>query len=290
LHERFDADGNLVWSRSTPESISPYVPSTLALAADDGSFIFVNSTTGSSDWKLISMTSDGYFEPDCNPSTDQPDLTISNLLGDEFGLPGEVSSFTFDLNNNTSIPVTDAYVIEAYISTDQTLSADDLVVGEIPTGNTGIGTIADIPGALTVPDLPQGNYYLILRIDVNNQIAESDEGNNISVAFPFFIGASSSATRASNSNASLESLEEIRLYPNPTYREVFVEANKFAGKTSTIQIYNQWGKVMQESNLESIPMEPIRFDVGTYPPGIYLLRVATEGRKAETIRFIVQRL
>ncbi|MFK8009775.1 MAG: lectin-like protein [Saprospiraceae bacterium] len=180
LHERFDADGNLIWSRETPEEVLDFI-NDKTLAAEDGGFIFAKSFSQNPDWTILSMTSEGYFEPDCGGGTsdDLPDLTISNLTNiPNSGMAGDIVSFNFDLNNVGMITAAGDYDIKMYISTDEAFSVDDLLVGEVPTGDTPVGTIGDVPGAITVPNLTDGNYFLIIFVDALEEIEESVEINN----------------------------------------------------------------------------------------------------------------
>ncbi len=107
-----------------------------------------------------------------------PDLvTTAPNIGS--GTSGQLLTFTFDLTNQGNIDVTGSYFIKSYISTDATYSSDDIQEGTIQTGNTPIGT-TNVTGAITVPSyLSPGNYYLILSVDDNGNIAESNENNNI---------------------------------------------------------------------------------------------------------------
>lgn len=115
-----------------------------------------------------------------NPPTNQPDLQVAFGSGDYNGNPGEVASFSFDLINSGTAIATDDYRIGFVLSTDATLSSNDVFVGEVPTGNTGIGTISDIGGAITIPaSISPGNYFLIAKADFDEVIEESSENNNV---------------------------------------------------------------------------------------------------------------
>ncbi len=147
----------------------------------------ISGLTSEATYHLNYNLYDANWQPICSELVDvvisgsggnEPDLSISNLQSDPSGSPGQVTNFTFDLNNFGDAVASGSYLIEAYISTDNQLSNDDVSAGEIPTGNTPIGTIPDVPGAITVPNLPQGDYYLIVKADANNNIAESNENNN----------------------------------------------------------------------------------------------------------------
>ena len=111
----------------------------------------------------------------------RPDLSLVNFLAASSGAQGAVVPFRFDLKNSGTANATGNYTIGAYLSTDGQLGANDLLVGTIQTGNTPIGTIPNVQGAIAVPaNLAPGNYFFILKADVDNTIAELDELNNLS--------------------------------------------------------------------------------------------------------------
>ena len=111
-----------------------------------------------------------------------PDLT-TNSLTTGIGTAGSVLGFTFNLVNQGNATATGDYFIRSYVSTDATLSSDDIQDGVIVTGNTAIGSTG-VVGAITVPNVPEGTYYLILVVDDGNSIVESNENNNVeSTAF-----------------------------------------------------------------------------------------------------------
>jgi hypothetical protein len=110
-----------------------------------------------------------------------PDLSIQNFVAAPIGAQGAVIPFTFDLVNNGTAFALPNYKIGSYLSLDNQFSPDDVLVGEIPTGNTPIGIINNVQGAITVPiGLSTGNYFLILFADSDKQILESNELNNTS--------------------------------------------------------------------------------------------------------------
>ena len=70
--------------------------------------------------------------------------------------------------------------IKSYLSKDQILSADDYQDGIVPTANLPAATTTQaVAGAMTVSSaVAAGQYYLILKVDADNQIAETNENNN----------------------------------------------------------------------------------------------------------------
>jgi subtilase family serine protease len=114
-----------------------------------------------------------------------PDLTLANLT---VGVPsvqqGQNLNFNVDGKNIGAAPATGGFTIKSYLSTDQVLDASDYQNGTIPTANYAVGTnILQIGGAMNVSNaVAAGNYYLILKIDADNQITESNENNNVIVS------------------------------------------------------------------------------------------------------------
>ncbi|MBK8427927.1 MAG: hypothetical protein IPL27_19030 [Lewinellaceae bacterium] len=128
----------------------------------------------------------------------KPDLNLLNFLAVSSGAQGAIVPFTVDLRNSGTAHAIGNYTIGAYLSTDSQLGANDALVGVIPTGNTPIGTIPNVQGAITVsPNLAPGNYFFILKADIDNSIAELDELNNL-ISRPFTV------TAATGGGADLE--------------------------------------------------------------------------------------
>lgn len=110
---------------------------------------------------------------------DKPDLTLTNLTPFA-GTVGEISEYTVSINNIGSADVNGNYTILAYLSNDNLLGSDDMQVGEIYTGFTPIGSEPLTTGSITIPaNQSSGSYFLILEIDTNGDITESNENNNL---------------------------------------------------------------------------------------------------------------
>ena len=195
-HTRFDAAGNLVWRRETPTNLDVElnINSPIKLiAAEDGGFILGDSENNN--FIITRMTSDGFFEPDCsgNPVV-KPDLTLSNLDNVPNNMfTNTVVNFEFDLNNIGNATATNSYIIGAYISIDNNLSSNDNFVGQVPTANTVPGTDSNVPASITIPNLGSGTRYLILKVDINDSVNESNEDNNV-ISKQFFLDTNSGGT------------------------------------------------------------------------------------------------
>jgi GEVED domain/Secretion system C-terminal sorting domain/CARDB/Domain of unknown function DUF11 len=118
-----------------------------------------------------------------------PDLTLTNLnIQTPSVLQGQVLNYSIDIKNIGSGNATGNFTVKAYFSTDNVLSADDTQNGVIPTGNFAAGfSVSQVPGASNIPTtFPVGKYFLILKVDSDNQIAESNENNNTVVSATSF--------------------------------------------------------------------------------------------------------
>lgn len=114
----------------------------------------------------------------------QPDLTLTNLTMPASVAQGNVFNFNFDLKNIGNAAASGNFSIKSWLSTDQNLDASDYQNGSVPTGNIGAGvTVPQVLGAMSVaPTVAAGQYYLILKVDTDGQIAESNEANNVLVS------------------------------------------------------------------------------------------------------------
>ncbi len=149
----------------------------------------------------VILSKDGYSGPCDNPAfgevedyliditgTPPPtllaDLVVSGLSVPSQANTDEIVDYTITLSNIGDAG-TDDFIMGVFISTDDQLSSDDVLIGEIPTGNFDPSYIAEnIPGAFNLAGIDAGDYFLFFKIDKDEVIPESQETNNtISRAF-----------------------------------------------------------------------------------------------------------
>jgi PQQ-dependent dehydrogenase (s-GDH family) len=113
-----------------------------------------------------------------------PDLTLANLIVPTPSVQqGQTLSFYYDEKNIGASNASGNFNIKSYLSVDQTLSADDYQNGSIGSGNFPAGLTQQVAASLTVnATVAAGNYYLIVNIDSDNTISESNENNNVVVS------------------------------------------------------------------------------------------------------------
>jgi RHS repeat-associated protein len=84
--------------------------------------------------------------------------------------------------------------IEYYISNDQYLSNDDIYIdNDYVSSLSPQGDDSHESDVSTIPNLSPGNYYILIKVDADEEIIESNENNNI-VAIPFTVTSGNSSS------------------------------------------------------------------------------------------------
>ena len=168
----------------------------------------------------------------------KPDMTLSNFFYNETAVSsGDILSFKVDISN-IGTAVSGSFNLKSYISTDRNLSLDDIQDGIINTSFFAAGqTVSGVGGALTVPaNLSDGNYYVILVVDANDELNELNEGNNVLVASSTF-EVGSGGTDCSD------------IYSNATYLGEFGNSKYFM---SNVKYNWQEGQTYMQDNLGNL--------------------------------------
>ncbi len=150
----------------------------------------------------IILSKDGFSGPCDNPAFGEvedylvmldadmppplPDLTISGLTVVDQANTNTIVDFTSTLSN-IGLAGTESFSVGIFISTDDQLSGDDPLIGEIPTGNFDPNYVAsDVPGAFNLAGVSPGDYFLFFKIDKDDLITETLETNN-TILQPFTV-------------------------------------------------------------------------------------------------------
>ncbi|HDP24752.1 MAG TPA: hypothetical protein ENN34_04840, partial [Deltaproteobacteria bacterium] len=108
------------------------------------------------------------------------DLSVSQFSAPSPAVVGKAVSATCRITNSAPLPV-GPLALRLYLSTDNQLDANDVMVGETTTtinsGNTNLDVNLLIP-AETTP----GSYLLIASVDDDGEVLESNETNNTFIA------------------------------------------------------------------------------------------------------------
>jgi Ca2+-binding RTX toxin-like protein len=112
------------------------------------------------------------------------DLSTSLSFASGAYKPGDIVNGSFTLQNLGSSTITSSFNVAVHLSTDRTYgNADDLSVANIPVST-------DLPGHFSIkidaqaplPSIVPGTaYYVAIKVDSANKVAESNESNNYSI-------------------------------------------------------------------------------------------------------------
>lgn len=80
--------------------------------------------------------------------------------------------------------------------------------------------------------------------------------------------------------------EKVVLFPNPTYDELTVSLEEYAGNSGSIEIYNGAGAKVDERAVVDYGDNQL-FNVSEYTPGIYTVSIKLEGKNRIAKRFTV---
>ncbi|PSF26942.1 hypothetical protein C7H19_25065, partial [Aphanothece hegewaldii CCALA 016] len=121
-----------------------------------------------------------------------PDLSVSSLTVPqlEISQPGQTISLSWTVSNEGSQTATGAWVDRLYLSPDGTLESSIFVTDVIRNLSLGVQESYTASTQIIVPDLPDGNYRLLVVTDALNQLIESPTGeiNNQKASVAFEIG------------------------------------------------------------------------------------------------------
>ena len=180
---RLDAAGNEVWRNDFPVGLR----SGRAIGATaDGGFIFYAGNTGFGTiqglGRIIKVNADGLFNPAC-ANDELPDLQPSNLKTDDFNYEvGQTATLNFEINNNSLTSVNSSYTVSAFIRPNNGNATDDISIGNFTYSNTPFG-ITNATNDVVIPNVSEGAYKIVLKVDENNSVSELLESNNEVVSF-----------------------------------------------------------------------------------------------------------
>ncbi len=94
----------------------------------------------------------------------------------------------------------------------------------------------------------------------------------------------------SDDSNSSDKVDAFHLFPNPAGESVFVNLEKWQGKSATISIFNQLGIKILEKNFEKISASPETIDLSEISNGQYFLKIGTPGERPFWGKLVVARI
>ncbi|MBX3394161.1 MAG: hypothetical protein KF841_02215 [Phycisphaerae bacterium] len=110
------------------------------------------------------------------------DLIVSSVSTPEGGLIGEEVEFAWSVENAGDVSVTGVWSDSIYLSDDVSWDVNDMLVERVQNPFTNIPgghETATFSKWIALPAVAPGDYHVIVRADILNQIPETDINNNI---------------------------------------------------------------------------------------------------------------
>ncbi|GAB3735084.1 hypothetical protein GCM10027594_16490 [Hymenobacter agri] len=208
-------------------------------------------------------------------SAPQPDLLLTQI---------GASPSTVPAGNNVALTATvanqgggaaSASSVGFYLSTDQVLSTNDVLLGTATGGALGLSATANRPLTARVPaNTTPGSYYIIFAADPTNAVPETNETNN-TAALRFTV-TQGTATRDETAGYT------VAVAPNPVASgqplRVQLDGNGSRG-AAVVELYNALGQRVQTQSFTLVPGRSNRADIATdgLASGVYTLRLTGAG-------------
>lgn len=129
------------------------------------------------------------FDPVGTNNSDSASTRVVAPNLSEAALTASVSGTNFLINDrvtNTGDGAAGAFDVNYYLSANGTYEASDTLLCSRNIGNLANGASNPATGttqtSCAIPSAAAGIYFIIARVDVNDAVAESDEGNNVANA------------------------------------------------------------------------------------------------------------
>ncbi len=112
------------------------------------------------------------------------DLNVTNISVPAGSTPGGSALFEWTVQNSGAFPAVGPWRDSVYLSRDQFWDASDYLIGqrERTGGALAVSATEVETQGFYIPFIEEGDYYVIVRLDSQNRVRESNEANNVSVS------------------------------------------------------------------------------------------------------------
>ena len=179
-----DGVGDLAADGTSPESISWTVPLSVAVGSY---YVIVRADAGNT--VSESDESNDFASATTFDIVEKPDLVVSSLTFDPItGARGTILNIRTTVKNMGTASAGAASTIRYYFSANSTWESTDPYIGVDGVGDLAVNATSPEMISWTLPaSLAVGTYYVIVRVDANNTVVESDESNDFASATTFDI-------------------------------------------------------------------------------------------------------
>ena len=218
-------------------------------------------------------------------TTNAQDLAVGNVSAgiDSYNeTTGEISDIYFDILNNESDDVDDFRIAIFVVDPDDFSNHYEIhsISKDGQYGNTVVNYSNIDVNINDTPNIPAGDYRILVCVDEDDDIFESNEDNNcLYITMP---GDDITYTPSVGETSSVDEQTEIslELYPNPTHNTLTVKTT--LNESALFEIVDLNGKVIVTKQMSATTT----IDISDLQNGLYMYRlIKKEGTLLSTGRF-----
>ena len=173
-------DGTLIAGASYSANLSANVPA----YASGPYYVFVLTDSGGAVFEGTAKANNTAFDPTATVVTFAPpaDLVVANITVPPSGVAGQAPSpsITWTVTNQGTNPAVGSWYDSVYLSPDGTWSVSDpLIDSVLHTGDLAPGASYTASTTAPLPAVVPGNYHVIVRTNILNNVRETDKTNNL---------------------------------------------------------------------------------------------------------------
>ncbi len=164
----------------------------------DSTAVLVEKDDGNNGWTALPIT------------VTNPDLAITSFSGPSVAAVQQRVPISWTVTNAGTASAYSPWQDYVYLSTDATFGGGDVpVTYPLSSGVLAPGASYTVTNTVAVPNVPAGNYFLLLRVDNHGELYESDETNNTWTALPITVTNPDLAVTAFSGPSAAEAREPV---------------------------------------------------------------------------------
>jgi hypothetical protein len=117
-------------------------------------------------------------------SVQLPNLTVGSLVLPQEGWTGQQVDIAWTVTNDGSLPAAGTWQDCVYLSTNAQIGGDTQLGCLNRPVDLAAGGHYDRVGTVTIPAVPEGDYWIVVKADAAGTLPETDEGDNAAIAGP----------------------------------------------------------------------------------------------------------
>ena len=174
-------NGILMPGESYTETMTVALPTGACWAAGEYEIVVTTNFTHSM-FEADTANNSKAAEPITIGAPPSPDLVVDNIFAEPEGFAGQEVAVTWVVLNDGPGDAHGLWIDRLYLSEDPVPGANDIYLGRVAhNGSLATGLSYVATAQVRLPDAP-GTYWLVVRIDADNDVSEhTGEGNNAAV-------------------------------------------------------------------------------------------------------------